>query len=287
MRSIMSYWSVAGGLEATRPIAEAMDEAKAAGFDGIELAVGETGVLTPSTDRATCERIRDLAKAKGLALETVASGMSWGCCPTDPDAAKRAKAVALHAAALERVAWLGAKALLYVPGAVAIPWEPAFGPVPYDRAAAWAEEGIRALAPVAERVGVDLCVENVWNGLFYSPLELAALIDRVASPRVGVYFDVGNVLGYHQHPPHWIAILGKRIRRVHVKDFKKSVGTLAGFCDLLEGDVPFPESMAALRAIGYDATLVAEMMPPRADLLAKTASAMRKIIAMGATAAKA
>ena len=39
--------------------------------------------------------------------------------------------------------------------------------------------------------------------------------------------------------------------------------------------------MAALRAIGYDGTLVAEMMPPRADLLAKTSAAMRRILAMG------
>jgi hexulose-6-phosphate isomerase len=286
MRSVISYWSIAGGLEGTRPIAEAMDEAKAAGFDGIELAISTSGVLTPETDRRTCEGYRALGQQKGLALETVASGMSWGCCPTDPAAAVRERSLALHAAALERAAWLGAKAMLYVPGAVAIPWEPTFGPVPYEQAAGWAREGITRLAAVAERVGVDLCVENVWNGLFYSPLEFRALIDGIGSSRVGVYFDAGNVLGYHQHPPHWIAILGKRIRRVHIKDFRKSVGTLAGFCDLLEGDVPFDAVMAALRTIGYDSTVVAEMMPPRADLLAKTSAAMRKILAMGARRAE-
>jgi hexulose-6-phosphate isomerase len=280
MRSIISYWSIAGGLENTRPIAEAMDEAMAAGFDGIELAVAETGVLTPATDQRTCESIRDLARAKGLALETVATGIAWGCSPTHPDAAVRERSLKLHAEALQRVAWVGAKAMLYVPGAVAIPWDPTYGTVPYDQAYAWAKEGIARLAGVAERVGVDLCVENVWNGLFYSPLEFAGLIDAIGSPRVGVYFDCGNVLGYHQHPPSWIRILGKRIRRVHVKDFKKSVGTLAGFCDLLEGDVPFAETMTALREVGYDATVVAEMMPPRADLLAKTSAAMRRILAM-------
>jgi hexulose-6-phosphate isomerase len=280
MRSVISYWSIAGGLENTRPIGEAMDEAKAAGFDGIELAVGETGVLTPATDQRTCESIRELARAKGLALETVATGIAWGCSPTSTDAAVRERSLKLHAEALQRVAWVGAKAMLYVPGAVAIPWDPSYGPIPYDHAYAWAKEGIKRLAGVAERAGVDLCVENVWNGLFYSPLEFAELIDGIGSPRVGIYFDCGNVLGYHQHPPHWIRILGKRIRRVHVKDYKKSVGGLAGFCDLLEGDVPFADTMAALREIGYDATVVAEMMPPRADLLAKTSAAMRKILAM-------
>jgi len=67
---------------------------------------------------------------------------------------------------------------------------------------------------------------------------------------------------------------------VHIKDFKKSVGTLAGFCDLLAGDVPWKETMAALRKIGYDKTIVAEMMPPDPTLLKRTKAAMDKIVSM-------
>ena len=280
MKLCISYWSIEGGLANTRPVDEAMKEAKAAGFDGIELAIGTEGVLHTQTDQATCESYRKLAEKHGLALETVAAGLSWGCSPTDNDAATREKSIRLHADALQRAAWLGAKAMLMVPGAVAIPWEPKYGPVKYDDADRWAREAAKKLAPVAEKVGVDLCLENVWNGMFYSPLEFADFVDSTGSPRVGAYFDVGNVLGYHQHPPHWIEILGKRIRRVHFKDFKKSVGTLAGFCDLLAGDVPWKQTMAALKAIGYDRTIVAEMMPPDPTLLQRTKAAMDKIVSM-------
>ncbi len=280
MIKCISYWSVAGGLDNTRPPEEAMDEAKAAGFGGIELAVAEKGVLTPQTDEATCVRYRDAAKSKGIALETLASGMSWGCSPTSPDAATRKRAIELHRGALQRAAWIGAKAMLFVPGAINIPWVAGFKPVKYDDAVKWAGEAVGELLTTAESVGVDLCIENVWNGMFYSPLELSSFIDQFKSPRVGVYFDIGNVLGYHQYPPHWIEILGSRIRRVHIKDFKSSVGNLSGFCDLLEGDVPWAESMKALRAVGYDRTIVAEMMPPRADLLKTTSAAMDRIFAM-------
>jgi L-ribulose-5-phosphate 3-epimerase len=152
--------------------------------------------------------------------------------------------------------------------------------VPYDKAVGWARQAALELADVAERVGVELCIENVWNGMFYSPLEFAEFIDSIGSDRVGVYFDVGNVLGYHQHPPHWIELLSNRIRRVHIKDFKNDVGNLSGFCDLLSGDVPWKESMAALRKIGYDKTLVAEMMPPESTLLKRTRGAMQKIVSM-------
>jgi hexulose-6-phosphate isomerase len=280
MKKCISYWSVEGGLAGTRPVDEAMREAKAAGFDGIELAVATSGVLSTQTDQKTCENYRALAAKHGLALETVAAGLSWGCSPTDPSEATRERSIWLHADALRRTSWLGADAMLMVPGAVTIPWDAKYGPVKYDDAMRWALEAADRLAAVAEEVEVDLCLENVWNGMFYSPLELAAFVDSIDSPRVGVYFDVGNVLGYHQHPPHWIEILGPRIRRVHVKDFKKSVGTLSGFCDLLEGDVPWKETMAALRSIGYDKTLVAEMMPPDQTLPMRTSAAMDKIMKM-------
>lgn len=280
MIKTISYWSVQGGLAGTRPVDEAMAEAKAAGFAGIELAIAEKGVLTPSTDQATCEQYRRLAEKHGLALHTVASGMSWGCSPTSLDAATRMRAISLNRDAFQRVAWLGAQAYLFVPGAVKIPWDPSYGPVKYDQAVQWAEIAVRELAATAEKLGVDVCVENVWNGMFYSPLELAAFMDRINSPRVGIYFDAANVLGLHQHPPHWIEILGRRIRRVHVKDFKCAAGSLSGFCELLAGDMPWKETMAALRKIGYDKTIVAEMMPPGEGLLERTSRAMDQILAM-------
>ena len=118
MKKCISYWSVEGGLANTRPIDEAMKEAKSAGFDGIELAIGTEGVLHTQSDKATCESYRKLADKHGLALETVAAGLSWGCSPTDNDEGTRRKSIQLHADALQRAAWLGVKSMLMVPGAI-------------------------------------------------------------------------------------------------------------------------------------------------------------------------
>lgn len=280
MIKCISQWSVRGSGDGTRSMDEIFAEVKAAGFAGIELTIGFAGNLTPETDEATCRSYREAAARHGLVVETLASGMTWGCSPTNPDPAVRGRAVEIHRRALERAGWLGCRAMLFVPGAVRIPWDDAYGPVRYDQAVGWAGEAVAALLPAAEQAGVDLCVENVWNGMFYSPLELAAFVDGFAHPRLGVYLDVGNLLGLHQYPPHWIEILDRRIRRVHLKDFQRSVGGLAGFCDLLAGDVPYPEVMAALRAVGYDATVVAEMMPPDPTLLERTNQALDRILAM-------
>jgi L-ribulose-5-phosphate 3-epimerase len=196
----ISYWSIAGGLQGTCPISEAVSQAKAAGFAGIELAIAEEGLLTPSTDQSTCTEYCELVQRHGLVLETLASGMSWGCSPTHLDGSVRRKSIDLHAAALQRAAWLGCRSMLFVPGAITIPWDPFYPAVPYDKAVQWAREATTVLARIAEGLRIELCIENVWNGLFYSPLELQHFVDSIHSSAVGVYFDAGNVLGYHQHP---------------------------------------------------------------------------------------
>jgi len=276
----ISYWSMKDGLANTHPIDDAIRCAKAHGFAGLELCIGPEGALNTQTSQAECEKIRKAIDAAGLVVQTLASGMSWGFNPTSDDPAVRQRAVELHGAALERAAWLGCQAMLFVPGVVKSPISPDI--VRYDIALERAREAVKQLLDVAERVGVDLCLENVWNGFLYSPLEFADFVDSFNSKRLGVYFDVGNPVGYHQHPPHWIELLGKRIRRVHIKDFNENFNWLGAysFCDLGAGQVPWPQTMAALRAIGYDKTLVAEMMPWDASLLARTSAAMDVIMAM-------
>lgn len=281
MLKAISYWSMPGGGEGTCTVKDAFALAKGAGFEALELCIGLEGVLTPETSQETCCEYRKIAEDSGLALQTLASGMSWAVCPTHPDEKIRKKSIDLHKRALQRAAWLGCDAMLFVPGAVMIPWEPGFKPVRYDIAVEWAHQAVTELGHTASELGVTLAVENVWNGLFYSPLEFAAFIDRFQNPAIGIYFDIGNILNHQQWPPHWIELLGKRICRVHLKDFQLANGTLAGFCDLLAGDIPWAETIAALRKIGYDKTLTAEMMPPAPGLLEKTSAAIDQILAMG------
>ena len=278
MIKAISYWSMKDGLTGTHPIDNALAVAAKEGYGGLELCISHEGVLRTDMSADDCRAIRTQIDRSGLVVQTVASGMSWAFSPTSDDVSVRRKSIELHAAALERTAQLGCEAMLFVPGVVKSPISADV--VRYDKAVERAREAVMQLLDTAEEVGVDLCIENVWNGLFYSPLELADFIDSFKSERLGIYFDVGNVLGYHQHPPHWIDILGPRIRRIHIKDFKQEVGNLSGFCDLLDGDVPWAETMAALRRIGYDKTVVAEMMPWDETLLARTSNAMDKILAM-------
>ena len=279
MKKSISYWSLEGGLEGTRPIREAFEEAKAAKFDGLELAVGETGVLTPETTEAECKEILKLSKQIGVAIPSLCTGLYWSYSLTSSDPAEVKKAKDLTKKMLQVTKWLKAEALLVIPGWVGVDFIPGCEVVPYDVAYQRATSAIRSLVPTAEKLKVTMAIEYVWNKFLLSPLEFRAFLDQFKSRYVKAYFDVGNVLltGY---PEQWIRILGKRIKKVHFKDFKRSVGTIDGFCDLLEGDVDFKAVMAAFRAVGYDGYATAEMMPPAPGLLKKTSKAMSKVFKM-------
>ena len=182
---------------------------------------------------------------------------------------------------LEVASILGADTILIVPGCVNASFAPNFGIVDYDVAYELATESIKDLIPDAEKYGVVIGVENVWNKFLLSPLEMRSFIDSFDSPWVQSYFDVGNVMltGY---PEQWIKILGKRIKKVHFKEFRCNVGTLDGFVDLLAGDVNWAAVVDALNAVGYDGWVTGEMIPAYAQhseqIIYNTSNSIDKII---------
>ncbi len=279
MKKSISYWSFEGGLEGSKDIKECLKEAKAKGFEAVELCVGEKGKLTLQTDEKECQKILTFAREIGMDISSLATGLYWEYSLTDDRKELRDKAKNITLKLLQLASWLKLDAILVIPGAVDVFFNPKSPVVSYDIVYERALAAIKDLAPRAEELGVYIAIENVWNKFLLSPLEMRDFIDKIGSPYVAAYFDVGNTLltGY---PEQWIRILGKRIKRVHFKDFKKSVGTVEGFCDLLRGDVNWPAVKKAFREIGYDGYVTAEMMPYREDLLEVTSRAMDKILKM-------
>ena len=90
----------------------------------------------------------------------------------------------------------------------------------YDDAWKRSLEEIRKAVPVAEELQVKIAIENVWNQFLLSPLEAARYVDEFDSPWVGWHFDIGNIINYGW-PEQWIHILGKRIVKLHFKEFSK------------------------------------------------------------------
>ena len=265
-----------GGLEGKVPVLEALQQAKRLGYDSIELSIARSGALTDTATEAECRQIAAAARRIGIEISSLASVESWSLSPTANDPKVRKTIIEFTRKALQVTRWLGADAYLFIPGGVDVFFMPEAEVIPYDVCYQRVRQAVTRLLPTAERLGVTLALENVWNKFLLSPLEVRDFIDSFGSRQVGAYFDVGNVLltGY---PEQWIRILGKRIKRVHIKDFKRSMGTVEGFVDLLQGDVDFAAVKAALSRIGYRGYVTAEILPYAPGRLVRTAKALRSI----------
>lgn len=273
----ISYLSFENGLSNTESIDSALTQTKSNGFDALELSVSSEGVINTNTSKAECEIIRKKINDSGVFVDSIATGMSWGVSPTSDDESIRKQSISLHQDAIKVASYLDCKALLFVPGVVKSPISPEI--VRYDRALDRLREAINQCLPIAEDLNVDLCMENVWNGFFYSPIELRDFVDSFNSDRLGIYLDIGNLIGYQQYPPHWVELLNSRIKRVQIKDFQENFDWTGSFsfCDIGAGDVPWSETIEALNSIQYKSTIIAEMLPWDETILSRTSVAMDQI----------
>lgn len=255
MKKGINIWSFPQG-----SVKDSLTLAKDAGFEGVELAIGGEGELTLTTSESDIKKVKDIADDLGMSLYSLSCGLCWDYRLSDDDPMMRQKAKDMIKKQLETAKILGADTILVVPGVVnaefAMPEKKVRYDVCYDRAL----EGINELKGYAEELKVNIALENVWNKFLLSPMEMRDFIDKVDSEYVGSYFDVGNTL-YCGYPEDWVRILGKRIKKVHFKDYRVQAGGLHGFVDLLAGDVDYPEVMKAFNEIGYNDWVSAEMIP--------------------------
>lgn len=285
----INYWTL-GGFEGKKPVAQALEEAAAMGLSGLELTYG-AGEFPRGITEAQCHAIRAKAVRLNIRIETLATGYYWDHPLSTPDIIARREAIEFTKEYLRVAAWVGAKAVLVLPGAVAVPWDPSKQVVPY--AAVWnnATASLRACLKEAEKQKVTIALENVWGWFLTDPMAMQCFVDQFKSRWLGVYLDVGNCL-INGYPEHWIEILNKRIAAVHFKNFTRQDcgGSIHGFGDdLLKGDVNWKAVLAALAKIKYKGPITAEMIPfsrlpnlvlPDMVLARDTAAKLKQILVM-------
>ncbi len=220
---------------------------KEVGFDGVELD-------SPST--YPMKEVLEARDKTGLLLPGTVNSLHWKSPITDPDPKKREACTESMKQALQDTKQYGGTTVLLVAGVVN-------EGTSYKDAYSRAQTEIRKMLPTAEKTGVKIALENVWNNFLLSPLEAARFVDEINHPLLGWYFDVGNVLRYGW-PEHWIEALGKRIMKLDIKEYSRKImndeGLYKGFrAELLEGDCNWPEVNKALVKVGYSGWASAEV----------------------------
>jgi len=119
-------------------------------------------------------------------------------------------------------------------------------------------QAVKRLIPTAEKTGVVIALENVWNNLWVKPKIFAHFVASFDSPWVKAYFDIGNHVRYAP-PEEWFQALGKLIVKLHVKDFKLNPDGKGGsFVEIRDGSVNWPAVREHIERIGYNGWLTIE-----------------------------
>ena len=236
------------------PVAERFVTAKANGFEGIELRVGDDIPVDAGPDDLS--RMSDAAQKAGITVVSVWDSAPLSKSPLNhPDPAVRAKGVEAIRQAIGYAQRLNCGAILLYPGRVGNGTKFENG---YQDTWERFTTELTKVVPDAEHARVCLTMENVWNKFLLSPLEMRTFVDQFHSPWLQAHFDMGNVMQYG-FPEDWILTLRSRIKRIHVKDYKLSNRAEQGrFVPLFDGDVNFKGVMQALVTVDYHGFLSPE-----------------------------
>jgi L-ribulose-5-phosphate 3-epimerase len=247
---------------------------KEAGFEGME-----AGWNVKPEEAA---RARKIAEGLGMRIHSVLRG--WTNF-NSPDAGRVAGDIESVVTALKAAQGYGAETILLVPcrvGGMPMPeaWE---FDIRFDEktghvkqvasgdnskykayieaqnlATDTSRKAVRKLIPVAEKTGVVIALENVWNNLWVKPKLFENFVSSFKSPWVKAYFDIGNHVKYAP-PQEWIHTLGKLVAKCHVKDFKLNPNGHGGrFVNIRDGSVDWPAVRRALDDVGYNGWMTIE-----------------------------
>ncbi|MSU47693.1 MAG: sugar phosphate isomerase/epimerase [Opitutus sp.] len=217
---------------------------KAAGFEGVE----PMGAMNR-------DEVIAALKETGLKAASVCDHIHWVKTLSAPDEATRQLGLDGLLQSLHDAHAYGATSVLLVPGV-------ARNGVSYQQCFERSIVEIKKAVPVAKDLGVKIAIENVGNDFILTPEQAVEYLDAINSEWVGWHFDIGNVGRRGPAAEKWIPLLGKRIVRLHIKDYSAApvdpAAKAAARPKLLDGDTNWPGVMAALDKTGYSGWAISE-----------------------------
>src|SRR5687767_13410515 len=242
-------------------ILEKFELAKRCGFLGVEMD-------SPSNiDVKEAVAARDKT---GVVIHGVIDSIHWNQRLSDPDPAVREKGLQGLLTAIKDAHAYGAETCLLVPGAVRDKEKENFEQC-WERST----EQVKKAIPTAEKLGVKICIETVWNEFITTPEHLIKYVDQFQNPIVGAYFDISNMIKYGVPPADWIRRLGKRLYKFDFKGYSKEKGFGV---QIGEGDENWPEVLKALKEVNYSGWATSEVKGGGEEWLMEVSRRMSEVL---------
>jgi sugar phosphate isomerase/epimerase len=239
------------------------------GFDGAEILCDRPHWFPGEVSAADADAVAELLDALGLKVSNLnantANGFFDPAPPenvfepalTHPDPERRRWRERYTIEAVKLARRIGARCVSVTSGRPTSDCTP-------ERALEFFVDSLKRICDAAATHDVNIGIEYEPGLLVEYADELAEVILRVDSPRLGANLDIGHSFVAREDPAATVNTLAGRIWNVHVEDIKarKHFHLVPG-----DGDLPFTEYFDALRRVGYAGFLTVELynFPSRPD----------------------
>jgi hexulose-6-phosphate isomerase len=231
--------------------------------------LGFLGVEIDSPSKLNRHAALHAQETTGVKVHGVIDSIHWDYPLSSPDAGVRAEGFDALVGALEDARFFAADTVLLVPGVVN-------KDVTFEQCWQRSQAEVRKALPLAEKLGVKIAIEVVWNNFITTPEQLVKYVDEFHSPYVGAYFDCSNMIKYGVPPADWIRALGKRMLKFDFKGYSKT----KQWVPIGEGDEDWPEILKALAEVGYEGWATAEVKGGGEKELRDVADRMNKCLGL-------
>lgn len=234
-----------------RPLDECFDDLAALGRTAVELWGIAPQLHVPWLGDAEARAVRRAAAVRGL--EIVCFTPEQVIYPVNiasPDSRLRAESIAMFRRAAELAVEFGAAKLFLTPGR-------GFESEPVEAAWRRSIDALGEIAAYADGLGLECLLEplqRVESNLVNSAADAARALADVAAPNLGVALDTVAMAVAGDDVDGYFALLGDRVRHVHLID-----GAPAGHLAWGDGDLPLAAILRALDRHGYDGWMTVEL----------------------------
>jgi len=236
---------------------EAVEKIATLGFRGVEIMADRPHLFPDDFDDGDLDQLAELLREKGLKITNINSFTLFAVGDTylpswiEPDPDRRQIRIDHTLKCLKIAKRLGCANISVPPG----------GPLPEgmdrDKAIALFLSGLETVIPTAETLGVKVLVEPEPGLLLECTAEFLPFIQQVASPVVGLNFDIGHFFCAGEDPAEAFKTLFQWIGHVHIED----IGPQRNHHHLITGcgAIDFPPILNTMKRLNYQGDISLEL----------------------------